>query len=53
MGRTNIPNLFVAGEASIIYPSQLIIAAASGVTTAMAVNVELTHEGILGSKQLD
>ncbi|MFX3673596.1 MAG: NAD(P)/FAD-dependent oxidoreductase [Paenisporosarcina sp.] len=50
VGRTNIPNLFVAGEASIIYPSQLIIAAASGVTTAMAVNVELIHNGILGSK---
>lgn len=53
VGRTNIPNLFVAGEASIIYPSQLIIAAASGVTTAMAINVELTHEGILGSTRLD
>lgn len=49
VGRTNIPNLFVAGEASIIYPSQLIIAAASGVKTAMAINVELTHEGIYGS----
>lgn len=49
VGRTNILNLFVAGEASIIYPAQLIIAAASGVTAAMAVNVELTHEGILGS----
>lgn len=49
VGRTNILNFFVAGEASIIYPAQLIIAAASGVTAAMAVNVELTHEGILGS----
>jgi thioredoxin reductase len=51
VGRTNILNLFVAGEASVIYPAQLIVAAASGVTAAMAVNVELTHEGILGSNK--
>jgi hypothetical protein len=43
----------VAGEASKIYPSQLIIAAASGVQAAMAVNVELTHDGILGSKTME
>lgn len=48
-GKTKIHGLFVAGEASSIYPSQLIIAAGSGAETAMAVNVELTHEGILGS----
>ncbi|WP_075619591.1 NAD(P)/FAD-dependent oxidoreductase [Paenisporosarcina indica] len=48
-GKTEIHGLFVAGEASTIYPSQLIIAAGSGAETAMAVNVELTHEGILGS----
>jgi thioredoxin reductase len=52
VGHTDIPHLFVAGEASKIYPSQLIIAAASGVQAAMAVNVELTHDGILGSKPL-
>ncbi|MET1013593.1 MAG: NAD(P)/FAD-dependent oxidoreductase [Paenisporosarcina sp.] len=52
IGHTEIPHLFVAGEASKIYPSQLIIAAASGVQAAMAVNVELTHDGILGSKPL-
>ncbi len=49
VGHTDIPHLFVAGEASRIYPSQLIIAAASGVQAAMAVNVELTHDGIFGS----
>lgn len=49
VGRTNVSDLFVAGEASIIYPSQLIIAAASGVKSAMAINVELTHEGVYGS----
>lgn len=48
-GKTKIHGFFVAGEAASIYPSQLIIAAASGATVAMAVNVELTHEGILGS----
>ena len=50
VGNTKITGFFVAGEASNIYPSQLIIAAASGVETAMAVNVELTHDGILGSE---
>ena len=48
-GKTKIHGLFVAGEASTIYPAQLIIAAGSGAETAMAVNVELTHEGVLGS----
>ena len=53
IGHTDIPHLFVAGEASKIYPSQLIIAAASGVQAAMAVNVELTHDGILGSNPME
>lgn len=51
VGKTKIPGLFVAGEACSVYPAQLIIAAASGAKTAMAVNVELTHEGILGSNR--
>lgn len=50
VGNTKITGLFVAGEASNVYPAQLIIAAASGVETAMAVNVELIHDGILGSE---
>lgn len=50
VGHTKITGFFVAGEASNVYPSQLIIAAASGVKTAMAVNVELTHDGMLGSE---
>lgn len=49
VGKTKIHGFFVAGEASNIYPSQLIIAAASGAETAMAVNVELIHEGVFGS----
>ena len=51
-GKTDIHGLFVAGEAACIYPSQNIISAASGATVAMAVNVELTHEGILGSERV-
>ena len=51
VGKTKITGLFVAGEASNVYPAQLIIAAACGVKTAMAVNVELIHEGILGSEK--
>jgi len=50
VGNTKITGLFVAGEASNVYPAQLIIAAASGVETAMAVNVELIHDGVLGSE---
>lgn len=50
VGNTKIAGFFVAGEASNVYPSQLIIAAASGAETAMAVNVELIHEGVLGSE---
>jgi len=49
VGKTKVHGLFVAGEACNVYPSQVVIAAASGSQTAMAVNVELTHEGILGS----
>jgi len=49
VGKTKIHGFFVTGEASNIYPAQLIIAAGSGAKTAMAVNVELTHEGVLGS----
>ena len=48
-GKTKIHGLFVAGEAASIYPSQVIIAAADGSKVAMAVNVELTHEGIFGA----
>lgn len=50
VGKTKITGLFVAGEASNVYPAQLIIAAASGVETAMAVNVELIHDGVFGSE---
>lgn len=52
VGNTKISGCFVAGEASNVYPAQLIIAAASGAQTAMAVNVELTHEGILDRKSV-
>lgn len=53
VGKTKVHGLFVAGEASNVYPAQLIIAAASGAEAAMAVNVELIHEGILGSTKED
>jgi thioredoxin reductase len=41
-GRTNIPGVYAAGDASVIAPAQLIIAAAEGVRAAAGVNTDLT-----------
>jgi len=43
-GRTSIPGLYAAGDASYFMPSQLVFAAADGSRIAMAVNMELTEE---------
>ncbi|MDO3676240.1 NAD(P)/FAD-dependent oxidoreductase, partial [Paenibacillus ehimensis] len=43
-GRTSIPGLYAAGDASYFMPSQVVFAAADGSRTAMGVNVDLTEE---------
>ncbi|MCM3340722.1 NAD(P)/FAD-dependent oxidoreductase [Paenibacillus sp. MER TA 81-3] len=44
LGRTSIPGLYSAGDASYFMPSQVVFAAASGSRTAMGVNMDLTEE---------
>ena len=43
-GRTNVWNVYAAGDASLIVPSQLIIAAGEGSAAAIGVNGDLTNE---------
>lgn len=43
-GRTSIPGIYVAGDASSFMPSQLVFAAAEGSRTAMSVIMDLTEE---------
>ncbi|TYS69039.1 NAD(P)/FAD-dependent oxidoreductase [Sutcliffiella horikoshii] len=43
-GRTSIPGLYSAGDASYVKPSQVVFAAADGSRTAMTVNMDLTEE---------
>jgi thioredoxin reductase len=47
-GRTNIQGVYAAGDASVITPAQLIIAAAEGVRAAAGVNNDLTQKEFLG-----
>jgi len=47
-GRTNIQGVYAAGDASVINPAQLIIAAAEGVRAAAGVNMDLTQKEFLG-----
>jgi thioredoxin reductase len=47
-GRTNIQGVYAAGDASVIAPAQLIIAAAEGVRAAAGVNNDLTQKEFLG-----
>ena len=42
-GRTNIKGIYAAGDASVITPAQIIIAAAEGVRAAAGVNTDLTQ----------
>lgn len=44
LGRTNVKDIYAAGDISVIGPSQLIIAAAHGARAAMGVNSDLTME---------
>jgi thioredoxin reductase len=46
-GRTNIQGVYAAGDASVINPAQLIIAAAEGVRAAAGVNTDLTQKEFL------
>jgi thioredoxin reductase len=46
-GRTTIPGMYAAGDASVVIPSQLIIAAASGSRAAAGVNTDLTESAFL------
>ena len=46
-GRTNIPGVYAAGDASVIAPAQLIIAAAEGVRAAAGVNMDSTQKEFL------
>lgn len=46
-GRTNIQGVYAAGDASVINPAQLIIAAADGVRAAAGVNTDLPQKEFL------
>jgi len=46
-GRTNIQGVYAAGDASVISPAQIIIAAAEGVRAAAGVNMDLTQKEFL------
>ena len=46
-GRTNIQGVYAAGDASIIAPAQLIIAAAEGLQAAVGVNRDLIEKEFL------
>ncbi|WP_409345002.1 NAD(P)/FAD-dependent oxidoreductase [Paenibacillus sp. MBLB4367] len=43
-GRTNIEGVYAAGDASVVAPSQVIIAAGEGSRAAIGVNSDLTNE---------
>ena len=46
-GRTNIQGIYAAGDASVIAPAQIIVAAAEGVRAAAGVNMDLTQKEFL------
>jgi alkyl hydroperoxide reductase subunit AhpF len=46
-GRTNIQGVYAAGDASVIDPAHIIIAAAEGVKAAAGVNMDLTQKEFL------
>ena len=47
-GRTTVPGVYAAGDASVVMPSQVILAAASGSIAAAGVNTDLTQSEFLG-----
>ena len=46
-GRTTVPGVYAAGDASVVVPAQLIIAAAEGSRAAAGVNSDLTEHEFL------
>lgn len=46
-GRTTVPGVYAAGDASVVVPAQLIIAAAEGSRAAAGVNTDLTEHDFL------
>lgn len=46
-GKSTVPGLFAAGEATTGMPSQLIVAAAAGSTAAASINLELMEEDFI------
>jgi len=46
-GRTTVPGVYAAGDASVVVPAQLIIAAAEGSRAAAGVNTDLTEREFL------
>ncbi|KWX71430.1 NAD(P)/FAD-dependent oxidoreductase [Paenibacillus jilunlii] len=48
MGKSSVPGIYAAGDASYVMPSQLIYAAAQGSKAAMSINMELTEEEFAG-----
>ena len=46
-GRTTVPGVYAAGDASVVVPAQLIIAAAEGSRAAAGVNTDLTENEFL------
>jgi alkyl hydroperoxide reductase subunit AhpF len=46
-GRTNIHGVYAAGDASVVAPAQLIIAAAEGLRAAVGVNKDLIQKEFL------
>lgn len=43
-GRTNVPGVYAAGDATCIMPAQLIVAAADGSRAAIGINEDMTDE---------
>jgi thioredoxin reductase len=46
-GRTTVPGVYAAGDASVVVPAQLIIAAAEGSRAAAGVNTDVTEREFL------
>jgi thioredoxin reductase len=47
LGRTAVPGVYAAGDASVVAPAQLVIAAAAGSRAAAGVNMDLTDRAFL------
>jgi thioredoxin reductase len=46
-GRTTVPGVYAAGDASVVVPAQLVIAAAEGSRAAAGVNTDVTERDFL------